>query len=102
MMVGSGHPFSMTLTNQKLTQKMPQKDSFLTDIRKLNTLRLMRNKLDVDTANTMSFYLQETQPKREITETHITDEITHWNIQVTLDNGLTLKKIIHKGFPIVI
>ena len=101
MMVGSGNLNSMTLTNQKLTQKMPRNDSFLTDIRKLNTLRLMRNKLDVDTANTMSFYLQETHPEREITETHITDEITHWNIQVTLDNGLNLKKIIHKGLPIV-
>jgi hypothetical protein len=101
MMVGSGNPNSMTLTNQKLTQKMPRNDSFLTDIRKLNTLRLMRNKLDVDTANAMSFYLEETHPEREITETYITDEINHWSIQVTLDNGLTLKKIIHKGFPIV-
>ena len=80
---------------------MTQEDSFSTDVRKLNTLRLIRAKLDVETANTMSFYLQETHPEKEIKEAHITDDVNRWIIQVTLDNGLTLKKYIPKGFPIV-
>ena len=81
---------------------MQRKDTFKEDIRKLNTLRLKHQGLEIEASNTMAFYLQEAHPEREITESHITDEINHWNIQVTLDNGLTLKKIIHKGFPIVI
>lgn len=80
---------------------MQRKDTFLEDIRKLNTLRLKHQGLDIESANTMSFYLQETHPEREITESHITDDINYWSIQVTLDNGLTLKKSIPKGFPIV-
>lgn len=80
---------------------MTQEDSFSTDVRKLNTLRLIRAKLDAETANTMSFYLQETHPKKEIKEVYITDDINYWSIQVTLDNGITLKKSIPKGFPIV-
>jgi len=81
---------------------MNQDNTFITNIRKLNILRLKQDGLEIEASNTMAFYLQETHPEREITESHITDEINHWNIQVTLDNGLTLKKIIHKGFPIVI
>ena len=81
---------------------MQPKDTFTEDIRKLNILRLKQDGLDIDSSNAMGFYLQETHPKKEITETLITDEINHWSIQVTLDNHLTLKKIIHKGFPIVI
>lgn len=63
---------------------MTQKDSYSTDVRKLNTLRLIRAKLDVETANTMSFYLQETHPEIEIKEVYITDDINYWLIQVTL------------------